>query len=154
MVMFSELLRYRLRDTRNAQTQLVDLAVDLSAGEYPVVTSVLFGSDEQPRAVAWEAIVSIDARTRHIHVDPQLSAARALPPEELASSALVKRDMMDALVVDVPRRQTMRANDLWFEESNGQLLLKAVDIGAWAMMRRLARGLLGQGSRWCSASVC
>jgi magnesium transporter len=48
--------------------------------------------------------------------------------------------------VDVALRHTMRANDLWLRESDGQLALVGADISAWAVLRRVGRGLLGRGA--------
>ena len=59
---------------------------------------------------------------------------------------LLKRDLMDALVVDVEHRHTTRANDLWLRESDGQLSLVGADVSAWAVLRRVGRGLLGRGA--------
>ena len=57
---------------------------------------------------------------------------------------LLTRDVIDALVLDLHSRAT-RANDLWLEEENGKLLLKAADASSLAILRRLSRGLLGSG---------
>jgi magnesium transporter len=147
MVMFSELGRYRLRDARGAEARLVDLTVDLASGEYPVVTRVLFGEPaSQRRELPWEAVRSIDQRAQRIVVDDDLSAPPAGSLETLEQTVLVERDMMDALIIDLPKRQTMRANDLWLEQVGGQLWLTAADIGPWAVLRRLGRGLLGKGA--------
>src|SRR5438477_116527 len=44
---------------------------------------------------------------------------------------------------DVER--AMRANDLWLRLEGGRLWLRAADVSPWAVLRRLARGLLGRG---------
>jgi Mg/Co/Ni transporter MgtE len=55
--------------------------------------------------------------------------------------------MMDALILDLPARQSMRANDLWLEPgADGALVLCAADISPWAVLRRLGRGVLGHGA--------
>jgi hypothetical protein len=53
---------------------------------------------------------------------------------------------MDALIADVGKRQTLRANDLWFYERDGKLWLAGADASPWAVLRRLGRGLLGCGA--------
>jgi Mg/Co/Ni transporter MgtE len=75
-----------------------------------------------------------------------LSQARAAPPEALRRTVLLRRDILDALVLDVERRQAMRANDLWVREEDGSLWLRAADVSPWAVLRRLGRGLLGRGA--------
>jgi Mg/Co/Ni transporter MgtE len=59
---------------------------------------------------------------------------------------LLTRDVMDALVLDIERVQTMRANDLWLAEDDTGLHLRAADVSPWAVLRRLARGVLGRGA--------
>ena len=58
---------------------------------------------------------------------------------------LLTRDVIDALVLDLHNRRATRANDLWLEEENGKLLLKAADISSLAILRRLSRGMFGSG---------
>jgi Mg/Co/Ni transporter MgtE len=53
---------------------------------------------------------------------------------------------MDALVLDIARKQTMRANDLWLLYDENSLSLRAADVSPWAVLRRLARGALGRGA--------
>ena len=55
------------------------------------------------------------------------------------------RDVIDALVLDLHNRRATRANDLWLEEENGKLLLKAADASSLAILRRLSHGLFGSG---------
>jgi magnesium transporter len=145
MVMLSELRRLRLVDGQRRAARLVDLVVDLSAGDYPPVTRVLF-RDARGRQMAlpWEAVIDTSWRLARLRVT-DLPAARAAPPESLARSVLLVRDIMDALVLDVVERHAMRANDLWLRLEGGRLWLRAADVSPWAVLRRLARGLLGRG---------
>jgi CBS domain-containing protein len=145
MVMLSELRRMRLLDDQRRRARLVDLVVDLSTADYPPVTRVLFrdGRGKQ-MALPWEAVTDIRWRLAHIRVT-DLATARAAPPESLARSVLLVRDIMDALVLDVVERHAMRANDLWLRLEDGRLWLRAADVSPWAVLRRLGRGLLGRG---------
>ena len=141
----SELRRLRLVDGQRRAARLVDLVVDLSAGDYPPVTRVLF-RDARGRQMAlpWEAVIDTSWRLARLRVT-DLATARAAPPESLARSVLLVRDIMDALVLDVVERHAMRANDLWLRLEGGRLWLRAADVSPWAVLRRLARGLLGRG---------
>jgi magnesium transporter len=145
MVMLSELRRLRLVDGQRRAARLVDLVVDLSAGDYPPVTRVLF-RDARGRQMAlpWEAVIDTSWRLARLRVT-DLAAARAAPPESLVRRVLLVRDIMDALVLDVVERHAMRANDLWLRLEGGRLWLRAADVSPWAVLRRLARGLLGRG---------
>jgi Mg/Co/Ni transporter MgtE len=74
-----------------------------------------------------------------------LSSGRAAAAEALKRTVLLRRDILDALLLDVDQRQTMRANDLWLQQEGDRLWLRGVDISPWAVLRRVGRGLLGGG---------
>ena len=141
----SELRRLRLVDGQRRAARLVDLVVDLSAGDYPPVTRLLFRDGRgRQMALPWEAVIDTSWRLARLRVT-DLATARAAPAESLARSVLLVRDVMDALVLDVVERHAMRANDLWLRLEGGRLWLRAADVSPWAVLRRLARGLLGRG---------
>ena len=143
--MFSELRRFRLQDERRRVAQFRDLAVDLSARDYPPVTRLFYrGAGKQQAELPWEAVSAFDLRRRRIVVK-DLTAGRAAPPGALLRSVLLDRDIMDALVLDLANRHAMRANDLWLEYHDDRLWLAAADISPWAVLRRLGRGWLGHG---------
>jgi magnesium transporter len=145
MVMLSELRRLRLIDGQRRSARLVDLVVDLSTGDYPPVTRVLFRDTRGKQMdLPWEAVTDISWRLARLRVT-DLATARAAPPEALVRSVLLVRDVMDALVLDVVERHAMRANDLWLRLEHGRLWLRAADVSPWAVIRRLGRGLLGRG---------
>jgi CBS domain-containing protein len=143
--MFSELRRFRLEDERHRAAQLRDVAVDLSAGDYPPVTRIFYrGQAKQQSELPWDAVTSLDVRRRRMLVT-DLTAGRAAPAEALKQSVLLSRDIMDAMVLDLANRHAMRANDLWLRSDSGRLWLGAADISPWAVLRRLGRGYLGRG---------
>jgi CBS domain-containing protein len=145
MVMLSELRRLRLIDGQRRSARLADLVVDLSTGDYPLVTRVLFRDARgKQMALPWDAVTDISWRLARLRVG-DLATARAAPAESLARSVLLVRDIMDALVLDVVERHAMRANDLWLRLEDGRLWLHAADVSPWAVLRRLGRGLLGRG---------
>jgi CBS domain-containing protein len=146
MVMLSELRRFRLRDERHAEAALTDLSLDLASDEYPRATGILFRrSLKQLAELPWDAVTSIDWRARRILVT-DLQGAHDLDEDALERAVLIDRDILDALILDIPHRQSMRANDLWLHAEDGNLWLRAADIGPWAVLRRLGRGLLGRGA--------
>jgi magnesium transporter len=145
MVMFSELRGFHLRDEQHQTAMLSDLVLDLGAGEYPVGTHVLFRRRGRPAGeLPWSAVRSIDLELGRILV-ADLDAVERDGQANLKQAVLLDRDVMDALIIDLPRRQSMRANDLWIEEIEGRLLLRAADISPWAVIRRLGHGFLGHG---------
>ncbi len=143
MVMFSEMLRFCVRDEHGNTARLRDLAVDLSAHDYPPVTHVVFRSKVRAH-LPWEEVVRVDCRHKCIHVT-DLAQAVKLQDQPLQQDVLLGRDVMDALILDLANRHSMRANDLWLEAHDDLLEVRAADIGAWALVRRLAHGLLGEG---------
>ena len=146
MVMLSEFARFALVDEGHRSGRLVDATIDLAAGDYPPVRRLIFRDpDKRQSELPWQAVRSVDWRRRRITVG-DVTAGQPAPDEALARSVLLKRDLMDALVVDVAHRQTTRANDLWLRESDGELLLVGADISPWAVLRRVGRGLLGRGA--------
>lgn len=74
-----------------------------------------------------------------------LASGRAAPAGALKRTVLLRRDILDALLLEVANRQSMRANDLWLRQDEGRLWLMGADISPWAVLRRLGRGLLGDG---------
>lgn len=146
MVMFSELRRYRIRDQHtSSDARLTDLVLSL-AGEYPTVERIVLRRGlETEKELPWSAVASIDWGKRRVIVK-DLDAAQPVEEEANQHGVRIDRDVMDALILDVPRRQSMRANDLWLELSSHGMFLRAADISPWAVLRRLARGVLGRGS--------
>jgi magnesium transporter len=144
MVMFSQLHEFHVRDENGAEARLHDLVVDLSAHDYPPVTRIVFRQHHRAH-LHWDAVCRIDWRNHRINVR-DLSKATRLADEPLEKAVLLDRDVLDALLLDLVNRQTMRANDLWLEEHDDHLSLRAADIGAWAVVRRLGRGLLGHAT--------
>jgi CBS domain-containing protein len=135
-----------LRDAHGRRARLVDVAVDLSVGDYPVVTKVLYRLRKtQTMSIPWEDITHRDWRRQHLKAK-DLQAGRAAPEAALKRTVLLGRDVLDALILDVASAQAMRANDLWLREDDTRLWLCAADVSPWAVLRRLARGLLGRGA--------
>ena len=91
----------------------------------------------------WDAVSSIDWQRSQIEVGG-FDAAEAATEDWLCKAVLLRRDVVDALVLDLHNRRATRANDLWLEEEGGQLLLKAADTTSWAVLRRLSRGMFGR----------
>ncbi|MBV9135235.1 MAG: magnesium transporter [Chloroflexi bacterium] len=146
MVMLSALRRHRLVDSRGHSARVTDVAVDLSVGDYPLVTRVLYRhKGHGAMAIPWADVVNTNWRNQRIQVK-DLDAGRAAPAASLRRTVLLGRDVLDALILDVAAAQAMRANDLWLREEQGELKLCAADASPWAVLRRLARGLLGNGA--------
>lgn len=140
MVMLSKLVRrFSLVDEKGGRAKLFDLAVAHLEGDYPPVTRLFFRKDKIFLALPWEAVISIDWQ-RHEFKVKNLEDAQLVTPDASKQEALLRRDIHDALVIDLQNRRVTRANDLCLEEDDGQLLLRSADTSARAILRRLSRG--------------
>jgi magnesium transporter len=142
LLRLSELRHWEVRDDSGGRTALVDLAIDLSAEDYPPVRFLIVpGPEATPAALTWSAASQQD---RAFHV-PALGDARLLDDDELAQIVLLRRDLLDALVLDIAGLRAVRANDVWLRLDPGALVVAGVDVSPWAVLRRLSWGLLGHG---------
>src|SRR5438045_1903977 len=104
MRMLSELLRRPISDRQGRSSRLVDLAVDVAAGDYPPVTRILLPG-EDGTAHALPASATLDPAGGFV-VDT-LDAAEPLDDETLAGLILLKRDVQDALVLDLAQERAV-----------------------------------------------
>lgn len=145
MVFLSGLLPFTVVDEHGRRAALRDAVVDLAAGDYPPVTHLLISDPDRPRdrraalALPWAAVTAIDRAAGRLHV-ADLSVAAPLDDDALARAVLLKRDVLDALVIDLASRRALRANDLQLVEEDGQLRLRAADASVWGILRRLGPG--------------
>lgn len=141
MAMLSQLLRFSLTDAGGRAAKLIDLAAPLFEADYPPVTHLVFlGDDGRQSVLPWSSVRRLDLRGRRFEIS-DLNACEDASPEALGGAVLLRRDVLDALVIDLQNRRTTRANDLKFEERDGQLVLSAADTSARALLRRISRGL-------------
>jgi CBS domain-containing protein len=144
--MLSKLLSFRLVDEKNRSAPLEDAAIAHFEGDYPPVTRLLFrDSKKEIKAVPWDAVRSIDWRAREIHVT-DLEESSTVGSAPLKDEALLRRDVLDALVLDLQNRRATRANDLCLEEEGGRLRLRSADTSLSAVLRRLSRGFYAHQS--------
>lgn len=142
-MLVSELLRFRVLSNTGEVFRLVDIGVDLSAGDYPPLNClVLRTRADEVIAHPW-AGTSIQAKAKHIVINSTVSPATA-SGHSLERLVLLGRDIMDALVLDLDSRTAIRANDLWVADVGGWRL-RGADVSPWAVLRRLGRGWLGHG---------
>jgi Mg/Co/Ni transporter MgtE len=59
---------------------------------------------------------------------------------DMDEAVLLKRDVLDALVLDVNACAAARVNDLWLDETADGLCLQAADFSPWAVLRWILRG--------------
>lgn len=138
MVMLSELLRFQVADAGGTSAKLIDLTIGKLETEYPPVTHLIYRQPHtEERALPWKAVKEIDRSNRQIKVGDY---KKAKPPDALEKAVRLRRDVLDALILDLQNQRATRANDLWLTEEAGGLRLSAADTSARAIVRRLARG--------------
>ena len=143
--MLSKLWYFRLLDDGGGRHALADIAVALLKSDYPAVTHFLYRNSEgQQMMLPWHAVKDIDWRRAQINVS-SFDSAQSVTEESLQRVVLLRRDVLDALLLDLHNRRATRANDLWLEEEKDKLVLKAADTGSLAILRRLSHGLFGSG---------
>src|SRR6266536_4256231 len=143
MVMFSQLRRCDLTDDQGRQARLLDLSVALLDADYPHVTRLFFlNANKERQSLPWEQVHSLDLNARLIKVK-DLQASQQKVTGTVVKEVLLGDDILDALVLDLQNRRTTRVNDLWLEEENEQLLLRAADASINGILRRLSGARLG-----------
>jgi magnesium transporter len=138
MVMLSELLHYRVTDARGGSRKLIDLTIHQLDTDYPPVTHIIYHPHDQAgeRVLPWKTLKGIDLEGRQIKVEDH---EQAKDLATLGQAVRLRRDVLDALILDLQNRRTTRANDLWLEEQDGGLRLAAADTSGRAILRRLVR---------------
>jgi CBS domain-containing protein len=138
MVMLSDLLHFKVMDDLGKELRLVDLAIHELDNDYPRISSLVLGPNQSGEVIlAWEGVKEIDLTNRKIHVqDLRLEKDQNEPLQTVR----LRRDVLDALILDLQNRRVTRANDLWLEQDAEHLRLFAADTGAKAILRRLLRG--------------
>lgn len=139
MAMLSELLRFDVVDATGAAARLADLGLVLLDDEYPPVTSIYYGAKDRLQRLPWSEVSEIDKAGKRIVV-ADLERAEPASDETTRSEVLLRRDVLDALIVDLLGRRTTRASDLQLLPDEDLLRLRAVDAGLAAMLRRISRG--------------
>ncbi len=101
------------------------------AEPYPRVASLRVGDRRASRLVAWTDV-------RSFETDPIVVGAAPEEGGEEHDELLLKRDVLDAQIVDVAGRRVVRAADVELEaRADGELWVAGVDVGSAALIRRL-----------------
>jgi hypothetical protein len=140
MAMLSELLRFEVSDENGQKIRLDDLGIELLEHDYPPVAHLYFKAKDGAVRLPWAEVMEYDKPGKGITVR-NLDAAGTFEDRDLKDEVLLKRDVLDGLIVDLMGRRTTRASDLELLPDDGVLRLRAVDAGLSAMLRRITRGI-------------
>jgi CBS domain-containing protein len=139
MVMLTEALRFSVTDNSGRTVKLNDLCIVLLDDDYPPITHLLFLENGDLKRIDWKE-VRIDERSRRLYVN-DLGLAVSVDGN---ADVLLKRDILDALILDLLGRRTTRVCDLLLEEEDGKLRVRSADAGFAAMIRRVTNGRIGR----------
>ena len=142
MVMLSELLYFDLVDADLKRVRLADLSLELLEEDYPAVTRLFFHSDGELKYLDWKDVQGFEPLEYEFSV-ASLDNAQIFDQTEVSKEVLIKRDILDALILDLRGRRTTRVCDMRLEVENQELKLKAADAGLTGMLRRVTRGYWG-----------
>jgi len=142
MVMLSRFLHAPIVDRRGHRASLADVAVDPNA-DCPPVTRIVYRQRGMLVALPWQDRSGEPAPHGVLNVG-DLDTGEPVAPEAAAREVWLRRDVLDALLIDVVALRTLRANDVWLEVVGGRLSLRAVDGSAWGIVRRLTHGLVNR----------
>ena len=99
--------------------------------DYPPVTYILVTQDNDQKHIEWNDVSAINKKLRTIEV-ADLDRTTAIEEE---NDVRLRRDVLDALVLDLLGRRTTRVVDLLLRQENGRLHIKGADAGlaaSWA----------------------
>ncbi|MEP7214202.1 MAG: CBS domain-containing protein [Acidobacteriota bacterium] len=140
MAMLSELLRFDIVDAAGKTARPVDLGIGLLDDDYPPVVSIYFNQNGELKRLPWSEVTEFDKPGKGFTVS-DLGRAETAGEKDPDGEVLLRRDVLDALIVDLLSRRTTRSSDLQLSPDGGELRLRAVDAGLKAMLRRISRGL-------------
>src|SRR5262249_8730748 len=104
MPMLSQLGRVELVDKENKKARVGDLMIDLFADDYPPVTHLLFtAATKHPAVLPWDQVEKIALAQKQIRVS-SLRRAQTISDKELKKAVLLRRDILDAMVLDLQNR--------------------------------------------------
>jgi len=146
--LLADCLRLGVRDGAGAAVGRVgDVEVEGSE-RYPRVVALLIDRRGDRVAVPWSAIERVGPHDVRIR-----STGPPQPHRAGARTLLLRRDVLDAQVVDLAGRRLARVGDVELAERDGDLCACGVDVGLAAVarrlgLRRLARHLREEWIDW------
>jgi magnesium transporter len=144
MIFLSDFLRADVVDVHQKTVGSVrDLIVRIQE-PYPKVTAVVLRPrGGAPQAIGWHEVRAWDDRELSLKVP----AASLREYDNAEAELWLARDVLDKQIVDTDGRRVVRVNDLQLQESESELLLVGVDIGARGLLRRIGVEQFGRRLR-------
>ncbi len=140
MIPLSTLLRFSLIDKHEQTAKVEDFSIKLEDNIYPKITNLLWKNSQRGiYKVCWESVHAIDFQRKQINIE-NFESGEAASEDWSERAVLLKHDILDSLIMNLTNHSVVLANDIWLEEQDGQLRLKAIDTSFKAILRRLTGG--------------
>lgn len=107
--------------------RIADLAID-HIDRFPRVTAVAIRRRRHVTVIPWSAVTGIDSEGVRVAADVDTRPG---------GTVYLRRDLLDAQVVDIAGRRVARVGDLAVDQSDTELRVVAVDVGLGSILRRL-----------------
>ena len=138
MVYLSEVLGITVIDPKSTYYgKLDDLQISPESG---LVQRIVIRHKRKLSIVSWSNVDTFSPETRKLTL---CRKAEVHPAEKLEGETIfVKRDVLDRQIIDTQGRKVVRVNDVLLERTDGELLLRGVEVGLAGAIRRLVAGIL------------
>jgi sporulation protein YlmC with PRC-barrel domain len=107
--------------------RVADLAID-HAERFPRVTVVAVRHRRHVTAMPWRDVTHVDSAGVRVGADVG---------ETPSATVYLRRDLLDAQVVDIAGRRVARVGDVALDQDDSELRVIAVDVGLGSILRRL-----------------
>lgn len=138
MEMFTKLLTFDVVDQDGRHVKLVDLCVSLLEDDYPPVTHLVIFFEDEIAHLDWAEVSAVKQGTIEV------KDLRHRSSIDHRSDVRLKRDILDALILDLADRRTTRVCDLILENDDGCLRIMSAVAGFASILYRVTRGLFGR----------
>jgi magnesium transporter len=137
MIMLSQLLRFRVVDGQGRRARLVDASLGGLDADYPRVDKLLIRAGRRTKCwLPWTAITEFDRQGQRLQVE-DLRAAKEVRDGQRPEGVWLKRDVRDAIIINLRHRHVTVVNDVLLSDKTGQPQVRAVATGPWALVPRL-----------------
>lgn len=107
--------------------RVADLAIE-HAERFPRVTAVAVRRHGREHVIPWSAVMRVDSEGLRVSADVDAAPS---------AGVYLRRDLLDAQVVDIAGRRVARVGDIALDLTDTELRVVAVDVGLGSILRRL-----------------
>ncbi len=135
MLFLSQLIGQTILDKQNEKiASIKDVIVRIGTQTYPPVSGLVARASGRDFFISISQIQSLDERGAKLAT----YSVNLQPFARRDGEVLLGKDVLDKQLVDLNGRRVIRVNDLQLARADGEYFLAGVDVGAQALLRRLA----------------